>query len=337
MTVRIGINGFGRIGRDILRNILQTPDSPLDVIAVNDITSPEMLAHLLAYDSTYGRLRSAVEVVDGEALRVGDQLIQVGAQTDPAKLPWGEYGVDVVIESTGRFRTREAAGAHLAAGARKVVISAPGKDVDATIVLGVNEDTYAPERHDVISNASCTTNCVAPMAKVLHSAFGIRRGMLTTIHSYTGDQALLDRPHKDPRRARSAAVNMVPTSTGAAKAIGLVLPELAGKLDGVAIRVPVEDGSLSDLTVELERPVTAEQVNHAFAEAADRNLKGILRYSEAPLVSRDIIGDPASCVFDAPLTKADSHLAKVFGWYDNEWGYAARTVELVELIGRSLT
>ncbi|WP_410622890.1 type I glyceraldehyde-3-phosphate dehydrogenase [Amycolatopsis sp. cmx-8-4] len=336
MTVRIGINGFGRIGRDVLRSILQTPDSPLEVIAVNDITSPEMLAHLLAFDSTYGRLHTPVEVVDGEALRVGDQLIQVTAQTDPAQLPWAEYGVDIVIESTGKFRTREAAAAHLAAGARKVVISAPGKDVDATIVLGVNEDAYDSRRHDVISNASCTTNCVAPMVKVLHSAFGIRRGLLTTIHSYTGDQALLDRPHKDPRRARSAAVNMVPTSTGAAKAIGLVLPELAGKLDGVAIRVPVEDGSLSDLTVELEHPVTTEQVNHAFAEAADGDLKGILRYSEAPLVSRDIIGDPASCVFDAPLTKADSHLAKVFGWYDNEWAYAARTIELVELIGRSL-
>ncbi|WP_328457788.1 type I glyceraldehyde-3-phosphate dehydrogenase [Amycolatopsis sp. NBC_00438] len=337
MTVRLGINGFGRIGRDILRHILQTPDSPIEVVAVNDITSPEMLAHLLAFDSTYGRLHTPVDVVDGEALRVGDHLIQVTAQTDPAELPWGEYGVDVVVESTGKFRTREAAGAHLAAGARKVVISAPGKGVDATIVLGVNEDTYDPAKHHIVSNASCTTNCVAPMVKVLHATFGIRRGMLTTIHSYTGDQALLDRPHKDPRRARSAAVNVVPTSTGAAKAIGLVLPELAGKLDGVAVRVPVEDGSLTDLTVELERPVTAEQVNHAFAEAADGDLKGILRYSEGPLVSRDIIGDPASCVFDAPLTKADSHLAKVFGWYDNEWGYAARTVELVELIGRSLT
>jgi glyceraldehyde 3-phosphate dehydrogenase len=336
MTVRIGINGFGRIGRDILRTILQTPDSPLEVIAVNDITSPEMLAHLLAHDSTYGKLHTQVEVVDGEALRVGDQLIQVTAQTDPAPRPWAEYGVDIVIESTGKFRTREAAGAHLAAGSRKVVISAPGKDVDATIVLGVNEDTYDPATHHIVSNASCTTNCVAPMVKVLHSTFGIRRGLLTTIHSYTGDQALLDRPHKDPRRARSAAVNMVPTSTGAAKAIGLVLPELAGKLDGVAIRVPVEDGSLSDLTVELERPVTTEQVNQAFAAAADGDLKGILRYSVGPLVSRDIIGDPASCVFDAPLTKADSHLAKVFGWYDNEWAYAARTVELVELIGRSL-
>ena len=336
MTVRLGINGFGRIGRDILRCVLEQPDSPIEVVAVNDITSPEMLAHLLAYDSTYGRLRMPVEVVGGEAIRVGDHLVQVTSETDPARLPWAEYGVDVVVESTGKFRTREAAAAHLTAGARKVVISAPGKGVDATIVLGVNDDDYDPQNHHVISNASCTTNCVAPMAKVLHHAFGIRRGMLTTIHSYTGDQALLDRPHKDPRRARSAAVNMVPTSTGAAKAIGLVLPELAGKFDGVAVRVPIEDGSLTDLTVELEHPVTAEQVNHAFAEASDGDLKGILRYTEAPIVSRDIIGDPASCVFDAQLTKADSHLAKVFGWYDNEWAYATRTVELVELVGRTL-
>jgi len=274
--------------------------------------------------------------VDGEAIRVGDHLVQVTSETDPARLPWAEYGVDIVVESTGKFRTREAAAAHLTAGARKVVISAPGKDVDATIVLGVNDGEYDPQYHHVISNASCTTNCVAPMVKVLHHAFGIRRGLLTTIHSYTGDQALLDRPHKDPRRARSAAVNMIPTSTGAAKAIGLVIPELAGKFSGVAVRVPIEDGSLTDLTVELVRPVTAEQVNHAFAEASDGDLKGILRYTEAPIVSRDIIGDPASCVFDAQLTKADSHLAKVFGWYDNEWGYATRTVELVELIGRSL-
>lgn len=300
MTVRLGINGCGRIGRDILRCVLETPDSPIEVVAVNDITSPEMLAHLLVHDSTYGRLRIPVEVVDGEALRVGDHLIQVSAKPDPAQLPWGEYGVDVVVvESTGGFRTREAAGAHLAAGARKVVISAPSKNVDATIVLGVNEDDYDPAKHHIISNASCTTNCVAPMVKVLHSTFGIRRELLTTIHSYTGDQALLDRPHKDPRRARSAAVNVVPTSTS--------------------------------------RPATAEQVNHAFAEAADGALKGILRYTEAPIVSRDIIGNPASCVFDAQLTKADSHLVKVFGWYDNEWGYATRTVELVELIGRSLT
>ncbi|SFI76573.1 glyceraldehyde-3-phosphate dehydrogenase, type I [Amycolatopsis regifaucium] len=225
MTVRLGINGFGRIGRDILRCVLESPESPIEVVAVNDITSPEMLAHLLVHDSTYGKLRTPVEIVDGGALRVGDHLVQVTAEADPARLPWGEHGVDVVVESTGKFRTREAAGVHLAAGARKVVISAPGKDVDATIVLGVNEGDYDAENHHIISNASCTTNCVAPMVKVLHSAFGIRRGLLTTIHSYTGDQALLDRPHKDPRRARSAAVNVVPTSTGAAKAIGLVIPE----------------------------------------------------------------------------------------------------------------
>ena len=268
--------------------------------------------------------------------QVGDHVVQVTSVTEPANLPWNEFGVSIGIEATGRFRTREAAAGHLAAGARKVLVSAPGKGLDATLVLGVNDGDYDPARHDVVSNASCTTNCAAPMVKVLHEAFGIRRGLLTTIHSYTGDQALLDRPHRDPRRARSAAVNLIPTSTGAARAIGEVIPALAGKLDGVAIRVPVEDGSLTDLTVELERDVTADEVNRAFAHAADGQLKGILRYTEAPLVSRDIIGDPSSCVFDSGLTKADGHLVKAFGWYDNEWGYVARTVELAEIIGRAL-
>ncbi|WP_158888137.1 type I glyceraldehyde-3-phosphate dehydrogenase [Amycolatopsis anabasis] len=335
MTVRLGINGFGRIGRDLLRCALERPDGPVDVVAVNDVTTPETLAHLLQYDSTYGGLGVPVTAHE-HAIDVGGKHIRVTSAAEPRQLDWSASDVDVVIESTGRFRTREAAAEHLDAGARKVVISAPGKGVDATIVLGVNEDDYDPRAHHVISNASCTTNCVAPMVKVLHQAFGVRRGLMTTIHSYTNDQALLDGPHKDLRRARSAAVNLIPTSTGAARAIGEVIPELAGKLDGVAVRVPVEDGSLTDLAVELDMPVTAGQVNHAFAEAAAGSLKGILRYTEAPIVSRDIVGDPASCVFDASLTKTEDHLVKVFGWYDNEWGYAHRTLDLVELIARHL-
>lgn len=333
MTIKLGINGFGRIGRDLLRGVLAQPERRIEVVGVNDVTSAEALAHLLEYDSTYGRLTVGVEVRDG-TLNVGGQQVAVTNNPDPAGLPWRELGADVVIESTGRFRTRAAAAAHLDAGARKVIISAPGKDVDATIVLGVNDNTYDPAAHHVISNASCTTNCVAPMVQVLHQAFGVRRGLMTTIHSYTNDQSLLDGPHKDPRRARSAAVNMIPTSTGAARAIGEVIPGLAGKLDGVAVRVPVEDGSLTDLTVELGTRVTAAQVNEAFAEAAHGSLKGILRYTDAPIVSRDVIGDPASCVFDASLTKTEEKLAKVFGWYDNEWGYAQRTLDLVELVAR---
>ncbi|GAA3795372.1 MULTISPECIES: type I glyceraldehyde-3-phosphate dehydrogenase [Amycolatopsis] len=340
MTVRVGINGFGRIGRDLLRGVLDRAGSDIEVVGVNDVASATTLAHLLRYDSTFGPLRQPVEVHDGghfgPVLEVGAHRVHVSSCPDPADLPWEALGADVVIESTGRFRTREAAAAHLAAGARKVVISAPGKGVDATIVMGVNEDDYDPHAHDVVSNASCTTNCVAPMVKVLHEAFGVRRGLLTTIHSYTNDQALLDGPHKDLRRARSAAVNMIPTSTGAAKAVGEVLPDLAGKLDGVAVRVPVENGSLTDLAVEVSEPVTPGQVNRAFAVSADGELKGILRYTEDPIVSRDIIGDPASCVFDASLTKTEDNLVKVFGWYDNEWGYSQRTLDLVELIGHSL-
>ncbi|QWF78003.1 type I glyceraldehyde-3-phosphate dehydrogenase [Amycolatopsis sp. CA-230715] len=335
MTIRLGINGFGRIGRDVTRRVLELADGSIEIVAVNDVTDAATLAHLLAHDSTYGRLGTAVSTQDS-TIRVGAHQIAVLNSPDPAALPWAALGVDVVLESTGRFRARSAAAAHLDAGAAKVVISAPGKDADATIVLGVNDDTYLSAAHHVISNASCTTNCVAPMVKVLHEAFGIRRGMMTTIHSYTNDQALLDAPHKDPRRARSAAVNMIPTSTGAARAIGLVIPGLAGRLDGVAVRVPVEDGSLTDLTVQLEKPATVERVNAAFADAAQGSLKDVLRYAEAPIVSRDIIGDPASCVFDAGLTKADDRLVKVFGWYDNEWGYACRTVELIELVGSGL-
>jgi glyceraldehyde 3-phosphate dehydrogenase len=335
MTVRVGINGFGRIGRDILRCVLAHEDSDVDVVAINDLASPDALAHLLRYDSTYGRLTVPITAGDG-LLVVGGRRIRALTAADPARLPWAEFGVDVVIESTGRFRTRVAAAAHLSAGARKVVISAPGKGVDATLVMGVNEDSYDPATHHVISNASCTTNCVAPMVDVLNRAFGVRRGLMTTIHSYTNDQNVLDGPHKDLRRARSAAVNMIPTSTGAAKAVGLVIPELAGRLDGIAVRVPVEDGSLTDLAVELAEPATADEVNRAFAEAAGGRLKGILRYTADPIVSRDIIGDPASCVFDSGLTKANDRLVKVFGWYDNEWGYANRTLELVELISESL-
>lgn len=335
MRVRVGINGFGRIGRDVLRCVLERPDSPVEVVAVNDVTAPATLAHLLAYDSTYGRLAVPV-TVEGSSLVVGSQRIHVSAHPTPADLPWRELGVDVVIESTGRFRTREAAAGHLAAGARKVVISAPGKQVDRTIVLGINDDSYDPHTDHVISNASCTTNCVAPMVDVLHRSFGVRRGLMTTIHSYTNDQALLDGPHTDPRRGRSAAVNLIPTSTGAARSVGEVIPDMAGRLDGIAVRVPVEDGSLTDLVVELDTAVDPATVNQAFADAAAGRLKGILRYTTDPIVSRDIVGDPASCVFDATLTKADGHLVKVFGWYDNEWGYANRTVELVELIARTL-
>ncbi|EXG82461.1 type I glyceraldehyde-3-phosphate dehydrogenase [Cryptosporangium arvum] len=328
MSVRIGINGFGRVGRCFYR-IARARG--LDVVAVNDLTAPATLAHLLTYDSTFGRLDTEAVVTD-DGIAVGDSRFAVTAERDPAALDWGAYGVDLVIESTGRFRARDDAAVHLKSGPKKVLISAPGKNADATVVLGVNEETYDPGRHDVVSNASCTTNCVAPMAKVLNDAFGVERGLMTTIHAYTNDQSLLDAPHKDLRRARSAASSMIPTSTGAAKAVGLVVPELAGKLGGVAVRVPIEDGSLTDLTVQLRRDVTADEVNRAFADAAVGRLNGYLRYSTAPIVSRDIVGDPASCVFDAPLTQADGPLVKVFGWYDNEWGYSARLVDLAEYV-----
>jgi glyceraldehyde 3-phosphate dehydrogenase len=315
--------------------VFDRTDTGIEVAAVNDITSAETLAHLLKYDSTYGTWQREVTST-GNQIAVDDTTITVLSARTPEEIPWSELGVDIVLESTGKFRTRETAAGHLASGARKVVISAPGKGVDATIVLGVNTDHYDPASHDVISNASCTTNCVAPMVDVLHRTFGIQRGMMTTIHSYTNDQSLIDSPHKDLRRARSAAVNIIPTTTGAARAVGLVIPALTGKLDGVAIRVPVEDGSLTDLAVILDENVTKEQVNHAFAEASQTYLKGILRYTEAPVVSRDIIGDPASCIFDANLTMADEHLVKVFGWYDNEWGYASRTVDLIDMIAKTL-
>ena len=333
MATRIGINGFGRIGRAFTRLALERGD--LEVVAVNDIADARTLAHLLEFDSTYGRLSGNVEYTD-HALVVGGSPIAVLAERDPAAIDWAGLGVDIVVEATGKFRGRDAAAAHLKGGARKVLISAPGKNVDLTVVLGVNEHAYDPDRHDVISNASCTTNCVAPMVKVLHDAFGVERGFMTTIHAYTGDQMLLDGPHKDLRRARSAAANIVPTTTGAARATGEVIPALAGKLDGVAVRVPVEDGSLTDLAVVISREATAQAVNEAFAAAGSGTLAGILRYSTDPIVSRDIIGDPASCVFDSPLTQAAGTLVKVFGWYDNEWGYTARLADLAVLVGTQL-
>jgi glyceraldehyde 3-phosphate dehydrogenase len=333
MTTYIGINGFGRVGRAFVRRCLDRPE--LEVLAINDITDSRTLAHLLEFDSTYGRLPATIKHSD-DAIVINGRRISVLSVRDPAAIDWISLGVDVVIESTGKFRTREDAALHLKSGARKVLISAPGKNADATIVIGVNDAAYDTQRHDVISCASCTTNCVAPMAKVLADAFGLEQGLMTTVHAYTGDQMLLDGPHKDLRRARSAAINIVPTSTGAARTTGLVIPELAGRLDGVAVRVPVEDGSLTDLTAILGHDVTADQVNDAFRRAADGPLTGVLRYSTDPLVSRDIIGDPASCVFDSELTQAAGRMVKVFGWYDNEWGYTCRLVDLASLVGERL-
>jgi glyceraldehyde 3-phosphate dehydrogenase (phosphorylating) len=331
VPTRIGINGFGRIGRAFVRRSLEFGD--LDVVAINDITDARTLAHLLEFDSTYGRLTTKVEHTTGSLVLDGREIAVLSSR-DPAEINWGGVGADVVIESTGKFRGRDDAALHLKGGARKVLISAPGKGVDLTVVVGVNEGDYDAAAHDVISCASCTTNCVAPMAKVLNDAFGLTEGLMTTVHAYTGDQMLLDGPHKDLRRARSAAVSIVPTTTGAARTTGVVIPALAGRLDGVAVRVPVEDGSLTDLTVLLGQEVTAQQVNDAFRAAADGPLAGILRYSTDPLVSRDIIGDPASCVFDSELTQAAGILVKVFGWYDNEWGYTCRLVDLARIVGR---
>jgi glyceraldehyde 3-phosphate dehydrogenase len=333
MTIRVGINGFGRIGRTFVRRVLQRAD--IEVVAVNDITDAGTLAHLLDFDSTYGRIGAAVTHTS-DSISINGTPIRVLSRRDPGAIGWGELGIDIVIESTGKFRSRDDAALHLKGGARKVLLSAPGKDADLTVVIGVNDGDYDPQRHDVISSASCTTNCVAPMAKVLNDSFGLERGLMTTIHAYTGDQMLLDGPHKDLRRARSAAISMVPTTTGAAKATGLVIPGLAGRLDGVAVRVPVPDGSLTDLTVVLARDVTAAGINSAFQQAAAGPMAGILHYSTDPLVSRDIIGDPASCVFDSGLTQAAGSLAKIFGWYDNEWGYACRLADLTAIVGSQL-
>jgi glyceraldehyde 3-phosphate dehydrogenase len=334
MTVRVGINGFGRIGRTYLRAALDRAEEgtqDVEVVAVNDIAPPATLAHLLEYDSTFGHIGREV-LHDDSSITVDGRRVAVSAERDPAALQWSDYGADIVIESTGRFRDRDAAALHLKAGAHTVLLSAPGKNADATIVMGVNDDTYDRRGDRIVSAASCTTNCVAPMVKVLHEAFGVERGVMTTIHGYTNDQSLLDGPHKDLRRARSAALSIIPTSTGAARAVGLVVPELAGALDGIAVRVPVEDGSLTDLAVVLRTAATAEEINTAFAKASDGPLNGILRVSKAPIVSRDVIGDPASCVFDPALTQANGTLVKVFGWYDNEWGYTNRLLDLTALV-----
>jgi glyceraldehyde 3-phosphate dehydrogenase len=336
MRIRVGINGMGRIGRDVLRAAAERAEPGFEIVAINDLAPPETVAHLLRHDSTYGRWGHDVDL-GGGFLTVDDQhSVRVLREPDPAQLDWAAHGVDVVVEATGRFRTRERAAAHLAAGAAKVLLTSPGTDVDATIVMGVNDGDYEATSHHVVSNASCTTNCAAPMALVLHRAFGIEEGLITTIHSYTADQNLLDGPHGDLRRARSAAVNIIPTSTGAARAIGTVLPELAGRLDGIAVRVPVVDGSLVDLTVRLAGQVTVAQVNRAFETAADGPLAGILRYTTDPVVSHDVIGESASCLFDSELTRVVGNTVKVFGWYDNEWGYAQRTVDLVDLVASTL-
>ncbi|MBF5033620.1 type I glyceraldehyde-3-phosphate dehydrogenase [Micromonospora sp. ANENR4] len=334
MTIRVGINGFGRIGRNFFRAVLAS-GVDIEVVAVNDLTDNATLAHLVKYDSILGRLPHEVKATADE-ITVGGKTIKAYAEKDPAKLPWGEVGADVVIESTGFFTDGTKAKAHLDGGAKKVIISAPAKNEDVTVVMGVNQDQYDPAKHNIISNASCTTNCLAPMAKVLQDTFGIKQGLMTTIHAYTQDQNLQDAPHKDLRRARAAALNIVPTSTGAAKAIGLVLPELKGKLDGYALRVPIPTGSATDLTVEVGRETTVDEVNAALKAAAEGPLRGILTYNEDPIVSADIVTDPASCIFDAPLTKVIGNQVKVVGWYDNEWGYSNRLVDLVKLVGQSL-
>jgi glyceraldehyde 3-phosphate dehydrogenase len=334
VTVRVGINGFGRIGRNFYRAAAAS-GADIEVVAVNDLTTPETLAHLLKYDSILGKFPEDVSVA-GDGIKVGGATIKVLAERDPANLPWGDLGVDVVVESTGFFTKADDARKHVdAGGAKKVIISAPATGDDLTIVMGVNHDKYDGSQ-TIISNASCTTNCLAPLAKVLNDAFGIERGLMTTIHAYTADQNLQDGPHKDLRRARAAALNMVPTSTGAAKAIGLVLPELKGKLDGYAIRVPVPTGSATDLTVQLSREASAEDIDAAYREAAAGPLGKYLTYTDAPIVSSDIVTDPSSCIYDAKLTKVFGPMAKVLGWYDNEWGYSNRLVDSVQLVGRSL-
>ena len=334
MTVRVGINGFGRIGRNFWRAAAAS-GKDIEIVAVNDLTSPEVLAHLLKYDSVLGVLSEDV-AADGEGIKISGSTMKVLSERDPASLPWGDLGVDVVVESTGFFTKADDARKHVdAGGAKKVIISAPATGDDLTIVMGVNDDRYDGSQ-TIISNASCTTNCLAPLAKVLNDGFGIERGLMTTIHAYTADQNLQDGPHKDLRRARAAALNMVPTSTGAAKAIGLVLPELQGKLDGYAVRVPVPTGSATDLTVQLSREVSADEVDAAYREAASGPLAGILKYTDAPIVSSDIVTDPASCIYDSKLTKVFGPMVKVLGWYDNEWGYSNRLVDSVELVGQSL-
>ena len=337
MTVRVGINGFGRIGRNFWRAVHAGAGAATDIeiVAANDLGDIATMAHLLKYDTLLGTLPEEVSV-DGDVIRAGAREIKILAVRDPAELPWGDLGVDVVIESTGRFTKAADAGKHLTAGARKVIISAPASGEDITIVMGVNDDAYDASRHHILSNASCTTNCVAPLAKVLNDSFGIKRGLMTTVHAYTNDQVILDFPHKDLRRARAAAQNIIPTTTGAAKATALVLPELKGKLDGMAMRVPVMDGSVTDLVVTLDREVTRDEVNAAYRAAADGPLKGYLHYTADPIVSSDIVGTPYSCTFDSLLTMVSGDQVKVIGWYDNEWGYSNRIADLTALVGASL-
>ncbi|MEX2530383.1 MAG: type I glyceraldehyde-3-phosphate dehydrogenase [Gemmatimonadota bacterium] len=336
MPIRVAINGFGRIGRLVVRSQLESGRDDIEFVAVNDLTDAETLAHLFRYDSVHGPFAGEVAVTE-TGLRIGDTALRVLRERDPLKLPWADLEVDVVIESTGRFTERSAAAQHLEAGARKVLVSAPGKGVDQTVVLGVNEDAYDAEEHDVVSNASCTTNCLAPVVKVILEEFGFVRGLMTTTHAYTNDQNVLDAPHKDLRRARAAAVSMIPTTTGAARATGLVLPEVAGKIDGMAIRVPTPDVSIVDLTVEVERDTDVEEVNAAFRAAAGGALEGILAVSDEPLVSIDYVGHPASSIVDLPSTAvAGGRLVKVLAWYDNEWGYSNRVVDMTRYIGERL-
>ncbi|RXS86465.1 type I glyceraldehyde-3-phosphate dehydrogenase [Streptomyces sp. TM32] len=334
MTIRVGINGFGRIGRNYFRALLEQ-GADIEIVGVNDLTDNATLVHLLKYDTILGRLKQDVSHTD-DTITVGNQTFKTMAERDPANLPWAELGADIVIESTGIFTKKADAEKHLQAGAKKVLISAPAKDEDITIVMGVNNDKYDAAKHHVISNASCTTNCVAPMAKVLDENFGIVKGLMTTVHAYTNDQRILDFPHSDLRRARAAAENIIPTSTGAAKATALVLPQLKGKLDGIAMRVPVPTGSVTDLVLELDREVTKDEINTAFQKAAEGQLKGILEYTEDPIVSSDIVNFPASCTFDSKLTMSQGKQVKVVGWYDNEWGYSNRLVDLTTFVGGQL-
>ena len=334
MTVRVGINGFGRIGRNFYRAAVAA-GADIEVVGVNDLTDNATLAHLLKYDSILGRFPGEVSATEDE-IAVDGKPFKAFAHRDPSQLPWGEIGADVVIESTGIFTDATKAKVHVDGGAKKVIISAPASNEDVTIVMGVNDGAYDPAKHTIISNASCTTNCLGPLAKVLNDAFGIERGLMTTIHAYTQDQNLQDGPHKDLRRARAAALNIVPTSTGAAKAIGLVLPELNGKLDGYSLRVPVPTGSITDLTATLTRPASVDEINAAYRAAAEGELKGILTYSTDPIVGTDIVTDPASCIYDSPITKVIGDQVKVYGWYDNEWGYSNRLVDLTLLVGGSL-
>jgi glyceraldehyde 3-phosphate dehydrogenase (phosphorylating) len=336
VAIRVGINGFGRIGRSYWRAVnASQADRGIEIVAANDLGDIATMAHLLKYDSVLGTLPVDVSI-SGDTIRAGDKTIKILAERNPAQLPWRDLGVDIVIESTGRFTTADDARGHLDAGAKKVIISAPAKGEDITIVMGVNDDAYDPAIHHILSNASCTTNCVAPLAKVLLDSFGIVKGLMTTVHAYTNDQVILDFPHKDLRRARAAALNIIPTTTGAAKATALVLPELKGKLDGMSLRVPVPDGSVTDLVVELAREVTKDEVNAAYRAAAEGSLKGYLYYTEDAIVSSDIVGSPASCTFDASLTMAFGNQVKVIGWYDNEWGYSCRLVDLTALVASRL-